>query len=191
MSVEELVNCESKVTQTSVIPSDARKSVQWAAVRNTLGAISVPEQSTSFSLGCTYSAIRAPTSGCRLPSSCPLTIAPAGPAYNNTAASNDASAKIPRFITPSSLAPCPRKPHHLGTPSVPRCSRSRPPHPSGTNSHPAFPGLWGKETRFQAARWVGGRSVVVTPPGLMIPGNCPSGSGSWLARKLVADLRLL
>src|SRR5438445_11501216 len=139
MSGELLVSWESKVTQTSVIPSDARKSVQWAAVRNTVGAISVPEQSTSFSPGCTYSAISAPTSGCRLPSSCPLTIAPAGPAYSSTAASNDANAKIQRFITPSSLAARARKPHHLGPASVPLARGPRPPHLLGTDSLRTFP----------------------------------------------------
>jgi hypothetical protein len=36
-----------KLTQTWVISSASRKAVQWAAVRNTVGAISVPEQRMS------------------------------------------------------------------------------------------------------------------------------------------------
>jgi hypothetical protein len=36
-----------KLTQTWVIPWASRKAVQWAAVRNTVGAMRVPEQRRS------------------------------------------------------------------------------------------------------------------------------------------------
>src|SRR5438034_247632 len=100
MSGELDVKCGSKVTHTSVIPSDARKLVQWPAVKKTCGAISVPEQSTSFCPGWRNSAISAPTSGCWLPSSCPLTIAPAGPQYRSAAANSGNSVRIVLPIVP-------------------------------------------------------------------------------------------
>src|SRR6266542_3951289 len=58
------VYCESKVTETVDLPMS-----QWAAVRKTVGEISVPEQYGNVPLENVPTS--APTSGCRLPSSWP------------------------------------------------------------------------------------------------------------------------
>ena len=71
--------------------------MQWAAVRNTVGAIRVPEQNTSGpGLSGSQSATSAPTLGCRLPSGCPKVMALAVAAGSNRAAT--ASRTISRLL---------------------------------------------------------------------------------------------